>query len=149
MYPRDVDQSDEIWLYKPPKHKTAHLGKDRVIAIGPRCQAVLARWMRDPELPVFRVADSLRDSKRPWDAVDESIPFKTMSYGLAIRRAVKQAGVPNWSPNQLRHNAATDMRSAFGLEQTSAVLGHSKVETTQIYAEKRLSDIVEVARKFG
>jgi integrase len=43
--------------------------------------------------------------------------------------------IPRWSPNRLRHTAGTTVRRAAGLETSRLVLGHSKVETTQIYAE--------------
>jgi integrase len=37
--------------------------------------------------------------------------------------------------NQLRHTFATDMRKQHGLEITSLLLGHSKMDTSEIYAE--------------
>src|SRR4029453_18728950 len=43
-----------------------------------------------------------------------------------------------WSPNQLRHSAATEIRKRFGLEASQVVLGHSELGTTQIYAQKNL-----------
>ena len=37
----DIDTGGAVWLFKPALHKTAHRGKSRVIAIGPRAQALL------------------------------------------------------------------------------------------------------------
>jgi integrase len=54
-----------------------------------------------------------------------------------------------WSPNQLRHAAATEVRRAFGLEAAQVVLGHSGADVTQIYAERDLAKGVEVARRIG
>jgi integrase len=34
----DVDRSGEIWLYRPVSHKTAYLGKDLTIPLGPKAQ---------------------------------------------------------------------------------------------------------------
>ena len=34
-----------------------------------------------------------------------------------------------------RHSAASEIRSRYGLEASQAVLGHSELATTQIYAE--------------
>ncbi|MBP3956893.1 site-specific integrase [Gemmata sp. G18] len=42
----------------------------------------------------------------------------------------------HWHPNQLRHNYATRARKLFGLEGAQAVLGHAKINTTELYAEK-------------
>lgn len=39
--PCDLDTSGDVWLYRPGHHKTAWRGKVRVVALGPRAQAVL------------------------------------------------------------------------------------------------------------
>jgi integrase len=41
----DVDVSGAVWLYRPARHKTQHLGRERVIPIGPRAQAVLKPFL--------------------------------------------------------------------------------------------------------
>jgi site-specific recombinase XerD len=43
--------------------------------------------------------------------------------------------VPDWHPNQLRHNAATSIRREHGLDVARVILGHSKSVTTEVYAE--------------
>jgi integrase len=42
----EVDRSGEVWLYRPSQHKTAHHGKSRTIAIGPRAQRVIIEFLR-------------------------------------------------------------------------------------------------------
>jgi integrase len=42
LRPGDLDRSADVWVYRPPDHKTALRGKERAVAIGPRAQAVLA-----------------------------------------------------------------------------------------------------------
>ena len=54
-----------------------------------------------------------------------------------------------WSPNQLRHSAATRFRENYGLEAAQVLLGHSKADVTQIYAERDLTKAIEVAKKIG
>ena len=54
-----------------------------------------------------------------------------------------------WSPNQLRHSAATDVRRQFGLEAAQVMLGHSKADVTQVYAERDMAKGCEVARQIG
>ncbi|MCE9604611.1 MAG: site-specific integrase [Planctomycetia bacterium] len=44
--------------------------------------------------------------------------------------------VPHWFPYQLRHSTGTDVRKAYGLEAAQVILGHSKADVTQIYAER-------------
>lgn len=91
--------------------------------------------------------------------------YTTASYRRAIQRACARAFPPaselsgderrnwslehRWSPNQLRHTAATEIRSEFGLEAAQVVLGHSAADVTQVYAERDLAKGVEVARKIG
>jgi len=42
----DLDVTGKVWLYTPESHKTEHHGRQRVIAIGPRAQAVLKPWLK-------------------------------------------------------------------------------------------------------
>ncbi len=52
--------------------------------------------------------------------------------------------------NQLRHTAATEIRKVFGLkEDAGAVLGHSKLDTTEIYAQRNAELARTVALKIG
>lgn len=54
-----------------------------------------------------------------------------------------------WSPNQLRHSAATEIRQRFGLEAAQVTLGHAIADVTQIYAERDLAKAAEVMRIIG
>lgn len=54
-----------------------------------------------------------------------------------------------WHPNQLRHTAATLIRSKFGLDVAQAVLGHAKADTTEIYAARDLARASEVLAEIG
>ena len=67
----------------------------------------------------------------------------------AIVRACRKAGVPEWTPLQLRHTTATTVRSRFGLEAAQVVLGHAKADVTQIYAERDLAKAHLVMAEIG
>ena len=54
-----------------------------------------------------------------------------------------------WHPNQLRHSVATRVRKEHGLEAAQVLLGHSKADTTQIYAERNEALATEIAAKIG
>ena len=43
--PMDVDRTEEVWIYRPARHKTAYRGHSREIYIGPEGQRVLAPWL--------------------------------------------------------------------------------------------------------
>jgi integrase len=93
--------------------------------------------------------------RRPRDHYD------TVSYRHAIIRAVaalnaarkeKDPGstpVEDWSPNQLRHAAATEIRKRFGLEAAQVVLGHTSADITQVYAERNQALAAKVVRQIG
>src|SRR5262249_12604965 len=42
----DLDAGGDVWLYRPRQHKTAHRGKERVVALGPKAQAVVAPFLK-------------------------------------------------------------------------------------------------------
>ncbi len=91
--------------------------------------------------------------------------YSTNAYRRAIHRACDKAfkapkgmqgdelkawkAAHRWSPNQLRHSAATEIRKQFGLEAAQVVLGHSRADVTQVYAERDLQKGLEVAAKIG
>jgi integrase len=54
-----------------------------------------------------------------------------------------------WHPHQLRHNYATTVRHKYGLEAAQVLLGHSKADVTQIYAERDMNNATQVAAKIG
>jgi integrase len=54
-----------------------------------------------------------------------------------------------WSPNRLRHTAATEIRKRYGLEASQVVLGHSHADVTELYAERDLGRAKAVIREVG
>ena len=54
-----------------------------------------------------------------------------------------------WHPHQLRHTVATKARKLYGLEAAQIILGHSKADVTQLYAEKNLSLAQTIAAQMG
>ncbi len=136
----DIDRSGDVWLYQPSQHKTANKGKPRSVAIGPEAQAVLRRsWKEDGYL--FPPTRKKGPPCGPYYTND--------SYRRAIHRACQKAGLPKWSPNQLRHQAATEIRRAFDLEHAQASLGHTSPNVTTIYAERDVLRACEVAKRLG
>jgi integrase len=62
--------------------------------------------------------------------------YTVASYGYAIRRACAKHKIEPWGPNQLRHSFATTVRKEYGLVAAQVLLGHSKADVTQVYAER-------------
>ena len=75
--------------------------------------------------------------------------YTTDSYRRAITRVCEKHDIEKWSPNRLRHSAATEIRKEFGLEAAQVILGHSSADVSQIYAARDLAKGIEVARRIG
>ena len=88
-------------------------------------------------------------ARRPDPARRAGEHYLVASYRRAIRRACDQLGIPVWFPHQLRHAAASAIRRRYGLEASQAVLGHSELGTTQIYAEVDRSRARQVMLETG
>ena len=88
-----IDRSEDVWIANLTDHKTAHLGMDRILLFGPRCQLILRRYLNDnaPTEKLFKL--------------------RRVSYGNTVRKACIRAGIdPPFTPHWLRHTAATDLR---------------------------------------
>ncbi len=131
-----LDRSVRPWRYDVPDawNKLAHKGIRRVVFFGRRAQQLLRPLLteagRDGRDHVFHVRQR---------------PLTTVYYGQLVRAAAEKAGMPRWSPNRLRHNAATDIEAEFGLEAAMNVLGHADVSMTRRYALKSTETARRVA----
>ena len=107
----DLDRSGEVWQYRPGDHKTEHLGRERIIFVGPKAQAIILPYLlRDAVARCFSPAESEtmrrvemrsrrksrvqpsqvnRKKARPIRPPRES--YTKDSYGRAIRRGVDKA----------------------------------------------------------
>jgi len=54
-----------------------------------------------------------------------------------------------WHPHRLRHTRATEIRRRFDTEAAQVILGHSKPETTLIYAERDLARARAIMAEIG
>jgi integrase len=162
----DLDMTGDVWVYTCWTHKTEHHGQVRRIAIGPRAQAILKPFLKpnDPTAFVFSPKEAVRDlnarrRKKPTPRQAQRRKLKEngrpgdqypqRSYGCAVARACKKAGVPHWHPHQLRHTSSTKIRSRYGLDVSTIVLGHQHGVTSEIYADADFREAVDVMREIG
>ena len=54
-----------------------------------------------------------------------------------------------WHPHRLRHTKATEIRRLFDVEAAQVILGHSKPDTTIIYAERDVARARQVMGEIG
>jgi integrase len=166
----DINTTGAVWVYRPARHKTRHRGKERVVFLGPQAQEHIKPFLRPQlegylfnprawveELRAQRAAkrvskptpSQLRRKRKTNPKRKPAEKYNRRSYRHAVVRACKKADVTPWSPLQLRHTAGTAIRAKFGVEAAKVILGHSKVETTQIYAEHDFARAEEIMREIG
>jgi len=166
----DINMQGKIWEYRPHTHKGEHHERERVVYLGPHAQEIVKPWLK-PDLYAYlfspheakawyqaQRAKNRRTPKpkRPRECQRKRNPkrvpgnrYTTNAYDHAISRACERAGVPSWAPNQLRHNAATRIRAAYGIEAARIILGHSSAATSEIYAEADEEKAREIMGKIG
>jgi integrase len=160
--PIDITMTGDVWQYRPHSHKREHHELDRVILLGPHAQEILKPWL-STDLNAYCFSPRLARPDRQV-ATGPRCPGKrytNQTYGRAIADACKKinelaaedgseiAPVNHWTPNQLRHTAATRIRNAYGIEMARIICGHKSAVTTEIYAEADLAKAVDVMRRLG
>ena len=169
----DIDMSGKVWVYTPHEHKNAWRGHERKIYLGPRAQAVVKPWLRTDlrallfqpqEAEVWHRERRNKSRKTPLSCGNRigsnrvagrkakrrpGERYDVKAYCYAIRRACERAKVPIWSPNRIRHNAATWLRKEFGLDVARVVLGHRSPAITEIYAELDQEKAADVMLRVG
>lgn len=150
-----------VWCYEvpPEANKTEHLGIERRVYLGRRAMDLLGPWRPDDPADHFfdpRRAEDLRQASRRATRKSPRWPshaaetrrarrgqdpaalngrYSPASYRRAIARLCTKAGVPAWSPYQLRHNAATGIAERESIEVARLILGHRDIKTTMRYVK--------------
>lgn len=172
----DLD-AEGVWVYIPaaegddPAHKTEHHGKPRWVVFGAKAQAVLAPWLERPaDAFCFCPRESLADlradqaaerqgraggsggNRKPKAAAPKRRPgerYTSRAVYHALARACDRAGVPHFSPYQLRHLSLSEIDLEHGLDAAQHVGGHSSPQTTRRYAKRSFKAAAKVAREMG
>ena len=145
----DIDRTTTPWVYRPEHHKNEWRGHPRVVCIGPKARAVLARHSdAAADAPIFSPVEAeaerfaamraaahapSRYDRRNADPAKRrklNPRWDVCAYTRTIRKACRRAGIDPWAANRLRHAFATEVRRAFGLYACRAVLGHSDGESS-------------------
>jgi site-specific recombinase XerD len=107
--------------------------KERLIPISQKLIYTLEEWLSAREsLPYLR-SDAL------FVSMGRNHRGERISYGALrqiVKTVLKTAGLGHYSPHKLRHTFATQLLDKGApLEQISKLLGHSRLDTTLIYAQ--------------
>ena len=126
----DIEKCKKVWLYRPSDHKNSWRRQPRVVVLGPRAQKILARYEEQAPFvfsPRLALAERYEAAQKAAVELPRTIGdhWHREAYTRAIARVCESLEIPVWSPNQLRHNCATEVRRRFGIATARAVLGHS------------------------
>jgi integrase len=141
----DVDRSREPWRYDPLSGgKALHHGKARRVWIGPHGRAVLVPFLAIAETgkPVFRVT-RIRTG--------ELMPVRIEWLRAAIARGCELAGVPVWTPHQVRHAKATEVQRKYEDDAAvAAALGNTPEVARQVYVDAPADAVAKrIAEELG
>jgi integrase len=165
----DIDRTGPVWLYRPIRHKNLWRGKQRLITVGPKGQAIIRRHLKaktDAFLFSPREQQTVIDAAKRANRKSKVTPsqvcrkkanpkrrkgelFSADDINTAIRRACERGKIPVWHTHQLRHTAALEISRHHGLEGARAALGQSTVQMAARYAGIDLDKAKEVASKIG
>lgn len=157
LRPCEIDRSVSPWVWSPSSHKNAHRGQSLTIFLGAKSQSVLLSLIdaaADPTQFLFRPAGGKRERYQA------DTYGKAVLYGLAklapvrirqpfSRAKFSAAGLEYWTPHQIRHARATEIRAKHGIEASQAALGHASIDATQIYAKRNLDLARQIAQADG
>jgi len=109
----DIDQTEEVWVYRPAKHKTAHLGVRKEVPLGPKAQEILQPFVqRAPDSYLFspREAEEWRNAQR---AVNRNPNRKTKIFACELRARNRRRAKhrPRQSPIQDNYNTISYRRA--------------------------------------
>jgi len=127
----DIHVDDHGARFTPRQHKTAHHNKARVIPLSGQALSIVQRYWHPlcPDDPLFSAPRSRSRRFYSDDALRK-----------AIARACTKAGVPAFTPHQIRHAVARFVRQSHGLDAACALLGHSSTAMTEHYAPLTAED---------
>lgn len=133
---KDVDLNDRI------ARVTGKGNKQRVVPFGATCADALETWMRAGRAEIAQDANALFVGVR-------GNRLDPRQVRRIVEKAAKVTGAKELTPHGLRHSAATHLlEGGADLRMVQELLGHSSLQTTQIYthvSSQRLKDVYNQA----
>jgi integrase/recombinase XerD len=119
--------------------------KDRVVPVGPVATEIISDYIAQarPKL-------ALRPNVPNLFLTKSGYPLDALAVINIVKRATKNAGITKpIRPHRLRHACATHMlKGGADIRHIQKLLGHSTLQTTQIYTRVEIGDLKAVHRRF-
>lgn len=146
LRPCDVDRSADVWLYRPPTHKTTWRERELVIPIGPQAQAVLAPYLENRPSDAFCFSPAVSEGQRSVRRRAERKSPMTPS------QAARQPAPRRLRPPKTRYTSASYRRAVErAIDHLNAVRKKEGTPPVAHWHPHQLRHTVatEVRRKFG
>jgi integrase len=116
---QELNRQRTPWVYTPSQHKNLAKGLPLTIMVGPRARKVLEPILQD------KSQGFLFPGRSALSGVAYRGPRQYSGYAAAMTTACKHAGIPHYTPRQVRHTSATFLVSKLVPEAIiGAILGH-------------------------
>lgn len=125
-----------FWIYRvaDAAAKTAHHGRGITYPIPPAAQEILNEFPGVGAVHVFSPAVSMAERGRARKTAPSfGEAWRTRTYRQAVTIAARAAGVPHFSPHEIRHGVITRVAELSGVLAAQRLAGHSSVTTTSRY----------------
>ena len=115
-----LDMTRTPWIYSPLQHKGLAKGFDLHIMVGPKARNVLAPYLQAVSRGL------LFPGRHAIPGTTYRGPRQYSGYAAAMATACRRAGIPHYTPRQLRHTAA-EFLVGKGVSEAiiGAILGHT------------------------
>lgn len=148
----EIDQKQKPWRYTPKQHKGTWRGQKLEILIGPRARSVLEKVLKKVKTGYLFPGRSMVKGKA------YKGPRQHAGYRDVLETLCRKLDMPHYTPRQIRHSAATWLRS-HGVDEgiVGAIMGHgagSSLKTgshtiTGRYAAIHRRAVESVVERFG
>ncbi len=117
--------------------------KERIVPFAPIAGELLYHYLTDAR-PNFQTESDVLFIGQTGE------PLTRQAFWKTLKKLAMKAGIPqNLHPHVLRHTFATDLlKSGMNLRSLQMLLGHSDLQTTQIYTQVAPEKLAEVVRKY-
>lgn len=139
-----LDRDPEAFLFSPKESEEWRRANRPVTAKEGRKTPIYPSELRQRE-------QRKKESRKKTPKRPKRDRYDTASYRRAITYALKKAKnakvvIPHWHPHQLRHAISTEISQAIGEQAAQRWLGHARLETTGIYTQAQVKEVIEIAK---
>ena len=106
----DIDTTDNEWVYEPQEFKEQRHVDYKAIGLTEKCKQILGRYKDTPaDAIIFSQIRNTQEMGRTNLHQFKTHLFDRKKFADFVAKAAKKAGVPHWTPYQLRHSGATEI----------------------------------------